>query len=167
MMELLNKSHVREFFDCGIPLLNDYLKSRAGQDVKRKLAACYVLTPKGSNKVLGYYTLSGTSIPLSDFPEKIRRKLPKSYINIPCTLIGRLAVDNSLKGQGFGKELLFDAIYRSSEAAKNVGSIAVVVDPIDNSAREFYNSMGFFELDDSGRMFMPIITLIQATQTKS
>ena len=43
MIELLNKKHNRKEFDCGKELLNNYLKNQAGQDVKRKLSACFVL----------------------------------------------------------------------------------------------------------------------------
>lgn len=42
MIELLNKKHNRNNFDCGNEILNNYLKNQAGQDVKRKLAACFL-----------------------------------------------------------------------------------------------------------------------------
>jgi hypothetical protein len=93
MIELLAKKHDRNDFDCGKELLNTYLKNRAGQDIKRKLSACFVFAEKEANCIRGYYTLSNNSIPLSCFPEQIKRKLPSSYHSIPTTLLGRLAVD--------------------------------------------------------------------------
>lgn len=55
MIELLNKKHNLKNFDCGKELLNSYLKNQAGQDVKRKLSACFVLNDVETNIVKGYY----------------------------------------------------------------------------------------------------------------
>ncbi len=35
--------HRRDEFDCGVPALNDYLRERAGQDMRRHAAGCWVL----------------------------------------------------------------------------------------------------------------------------
>jgi hypothetical protein len=78
MIELLDKRHNRKDFDCGKELLNNYLKNQAGQDVKRKLSACFVLIENETNIIKGYYTLSNNSIPLNNFSEQIQKKLPKS-----------------------------------------------------------------------------------------
>ena len=159
MIELLDKKHNRKDFDCGKELLNSYLKNQAGQDVKRKLSACFVLTEKETNNIKGYYTLSNNSIPLSSFPEYIQKKLPQSYILIPTTLLGRLAIDNKYQGKGIGKILLIDALKRSYEISEKIGSFAVVVDPIDNEAESFYKKYDFIKLPDSEKMFIATRTL--------
>lgn len=154
MIELLDKKHNRENFDCGKELLNNYLKTQAGQDIKRKLSACFVLSEKGTNTIQGYYTLSNNSIPLSSFPEKIQKKLPKSYTSIPTTLLGRLAIGKNHQGKGIGKILLIDALKKSYEISQEIGSYAVVVDPIDEEAEEFYKKYDFIKLPDSKKMFI-------------
>jgi GNAT superfamily N-acetyltransferase len=159
MLELLHRGHDRERFDCGKDLLTNYLKYQASQDVKRKLAACFVLADSNSGRIKGYYTLSNSSIPLSSFPESIRKKLPPSYNLIPTTLLGRLAIDLQDQGKGIGKVLLVDALKRCYEISKELGSFAVVVDPIDSEAIEFYRKYGFILLPDSGKMFIAIKTL--------
>jgi GNAT superfamily N-acetyltransferase len=159
MIELLAKKHDRNDFDCGKELLNTYLKNRAGQDIKRKLSACFVFTEKETNFIRGYYTLSNNSIPLSSFPEQIKRKLPSSYHSIPATLLGRLAIDKKFQGKGLGKILLIDALKRSYELSKEIGSFAVVVDPIDEEAELFYAKYDFIKLPDSEKMFIAIRTL--------
>ena len=159
MIELLDKKHKRNEFDCGKELLNNYLKVQAGQDIKRKLSACFVLADKETDCIQGYYTLSNNSIPLSCFPEPIKRKLPQSYDSIPTTLLGRLAVDRKFKGKGLGKILLIDAMRRSYELSKEIGSFAVVVDPIDREAELFYERYDFIKLPDSEKMFIAIKTL--------
>ncbi|MEN2434280.1 GNAT family N-acetyltransferase [Weeksellaceae bacterium A-14] len=159
MIEVLDKKHNKNEFDCGKELLNNYLKNQAGQDIKRKISACFVLSESDTNLIQGYYTLSNNSIPLSDFSEKIQKKLPKSYTSIPTTLLGRLAIDIKSQGKGIGKILLIDALKRSYEIAKEIGSFAVVVDPIDEEAEKFYQKYGFIKLPDSEKMFIAMNTL--------
>lgn len=159
MIELLGIVHNRVDFDCGKELLNKYLKTQAGQDVKRKLSACFVLSDKETNIIKGYYTLSNNSIPLSSFSEKIQKKIPKSYTSIPTTLLGRLAIDIKYQGKGIGKILLIDALKRAYEISLEIGSFAVVVDPIDVEAERFYKKYDFIKLPDSGKMFITIKTL--------
>lgn len=161
MIELLDKKHSRDDFDCGKELLNNYLKNQAGQDIKRKLSACFVLAESTSDQILGYYTLSNNSIPLSSFPEHIQKKLPRSYISIPTTLLGRLAIDTKYQSKGIGKILLIDALKRSYEISQEIGSFAVVVDPIDEEAEKFYEKYDFIKLPDSGKMFISMKTLTQ------
>ncbi|MBS1645007.1 MAG: GNAT family N-acetyltransferase [Bacteroidetes bacterium] len=159
MIELLDKKHNRDDFDCRKELLNNYLKHHAGQDLKRKLSVCFVLSEPDTNIIQGYYTLSNNSIPLSHFPENIQKKLPKSYLSIPTTLLGRLAIAKKQQGKGIGKILLIDALKRSYEIAQTIGSFAVVVDPIDKEAELFYAKYDFIKLPDSKKMLIATKTL--------
>ncbi len=149
----LDNQYNKSDFSCGNVLLDNYIRKQAKQDVKRKLAACFVL-PDESNNIKGYYTLSNAGIPSEVIPEAIRKKLPRAYTSLPVTLLGRLAISENYKGQGLGKFLLIDALKRSFEASKVIGSIAVVVDPIDENAIRFYENFGFVLLSDSGKMFL-------------
>jgi len=159
MIELLDKKHNRKDFDCGKELLNDYLKTQAGQDVKRKLSACFVLADSETKVIQGYYTLSNNSIPLSSFSEQIQKKLPKSYDSIPTTLLGRLAIDKKYQGKGIGKIILIDALKRSFGISNEIGSFGIIVDPIDEEAKGFYQKYDFIELLNSGKMFIATQTL--------
>ena len=159
--EILSSRHRRSEFTCGNELLDNYLHKQANQDIKRKLSACFVLNDKEADLIKGYYTLSTNSIPQESIPIQIQKKLPGSYKSIPTTLLGRLAVDLRFQGQGVGKLLLIDALKRSFENSKTIGSFAVVVDPIDKDAENFYSKYGFIKLPDSGKMFLPMRTINQ------
>ena len=159
--EVLSGSHDKSTFSCGSNMLDTYLQRQANQDIKRKLAACFVIVETDTKIVKGYYTLSNSSVPLGLLPEKSQKKLPKAYKAIPTTLLGRLAIDQRFKGQGLGKILLIDALKRSYEISKSVGSYAVIVDPIDSSAEPFYDKYGFIKLNDSGKMLLPMKTIGQ------
>ena len=131
---------------------------QAKLDVNRKLAACFMLVD-ADNNVQGYYTLSSSSIPREELPDNVKAKLPPAYHNLPVTLLGRLAVDNTCKGQGLGAALLFDALKRSYSIISEIGSMAVVVDPIDEAAIKFYEKHGFARLPASGKMVISMDTI--------
>ncbi len=155
----LNASHKKKNFTCGKKLLDDYLHAQAKQDVKRRLSACFTLADEEDN-VQGYYTLSSASIERKLLPEEVIKKMPPSYENLPATLLGRLAIDTTCVGQGLGKLLLMDALKRSlNTSSSSVGSMAVIVDPIDQDAVKFYKKYGFILLPDSGKMFISMETL--------
>ena len=156
---LLAKHHPKNEFACGKEMLDVYLHHQANQDVKRKLSVCFVLIDNETGLIKGYYTLANHSIPLSSIPIHFQKKLPKSYKSIPTTLLGRLAVDIRFKRNGIGKILLIYALKRSYQIAKNIGSFAVIVDPIDFEAEQFYYKFEFVKLPDSGKMFLPMQTL--------
>ena len=87
--------------------------------------------------------------------------MPGAYDLLPVTLLGRLASDEKYKGAGLGKLLLVDALKRSCEVSRFIGSMAVVVDPIDKDAVPFYAKYGFVVLPDSKKMFLPMKTIEQ------
>jgi hypothetical protein len=152
---ILDKIHDRKDFKCGKDLLDRYIKEQANQDMKKNLSVCFVLFDN-AHVVKGYYTLSNSSIPQKDIPEEFSKKLPNSYTNIPVTLLGRLAVDVSIVGQRQGEYLLVHALKKSYEVAQQtIGSMAVIVDPMDETAIDFYEKYGFLLLD-SGKMFLPM-----------
>ncbi|WP_194766207.1 GNAT family N-acetyltransferase [Tamlana sp. I1] len=161
LSEPLNSSHKKSAFSCGKELLDTYIHKQANQDIKRKLSACFVINDANTNLIKGYYTLSNNSIPLEFIPARIQKKLPRTYHSIPTTLLGRLAIDDKFQGQGIGKLLLIDALKRSYDISKTIGSFAVVADPIDKEAESFYLKYGFIKLPDSGKMFLPMKTISQ------
>ena len=155
---LNTKTHNRNKFCCEVRPLTDYLKTQAGQDMKKELAACFVLIEGNDNIIKGYYTLTNAGLSKRDVPENYRKKIPDSY-NVPVTLLGRLARDITMKGRGAGEFLLMDALLRSYNVSKQIGSMAVVVDPINENAVKFYSKYGFIRLPDSGKMFLPMKTV--------
>jgi len=159
ILEILDKTHKRSDFDCGYPSLNNYIKTQASQDVKRDLSACWVLCGETDKVVVGYYTLSSHSIPMDDLPGEIIKGLPRGYKEVPAALLGRLAISNAYKGQRLGKFLLMDALHRCADLSDSIGTMAVIVDPIDETAVNFYKVHGFISLPASARMFIPVKTI--------
>lgn len=154
---LLNE-HIKKDFNSGNPLLDNYLKTQAKQDVNRDLSACFVLIDD-NNVVKGFYTLSASSVNKEMLPVELAKKLPPSYQTLPTILLGRLACDKSIKGQGYGEALLMNALKRSVQTSESVGSLALVVDPIDDQSKSFYKRYGFILLSGTGKMLLPMKTI--------
>lgn len=157
----IDKKYQRNHFDCGYAVLNDYLKKYARQNHEKGIAKTFVAIPySGELKIYGYYTLSASVIEFESLPDSYKRGIP-SY-PIPCMLIGKLAVDNSVKGQGLGSELLADAFYRAVRAAQEIAIYAVRVDAIDSQAQNFYLKHEFIPFtDNSYSLFLPMTTIIR------
>ena len=160
-VEPLGRQHDRSAFSSGVEPLDRYLREQVGQDARKRVAVPFVLREAKSNVVLGYYTLSALSVDVGAWPEAVTRKLPK-YPVVPATLLGRLAVDARLRGQGAGEHLLMDALRRALEASRQVASLAVVVDAKDDAAVSFYRRYGFIGFaDQPRRLFLPMAVIEQ------
>jgi GNAT superfamily N-acetyltransferase len=152
----LQKAHDRQFFDCGNESLNRYLREQARQDAEKRAAAPFVLTQPGSPAVLGFYTLSASLIPVRELPEELMRRLPR-YAQLPVTLLGRLAVDQTVGGKGAGEFLLTDALRRSLDGARQIAAMAVIVDAKDKHAESFYRHFNFLPFQQTPRrLFLPM-----------
>ena len=157
-VEPLGSRHDRAAFSCGVPALDTYLQKQAGQDLKKRAAVAFVITPDGRT-IAGYYTLSQYAVRLDVVPPEIAKKLPK-YPLVSATLLGRLAVSTAFRGQGLGALLLMDALYRVLTHGKEVASAGVVVDAKDAAALAFYKKYGFIELPRiERRLFLPMGTV--------
>jgi GNAT superfamily N-acetyltransferase len=162
-----SKKHDRSSFTCGVDSLDDYIKNRASQELKKLVSTPYVLTDSPERKVLGYYCLSSYSLakpPLcgiasTELEESTTKKLPK-YPLLPAIMLGRLAVDSEYQGKGYGDLLVADALKRSLALSKQLASFAVVVDAIDQGVAKFYQRHGFIEFpDDPLKFYLPVVTI--------
>lgn len=158
--EPLGPKHNRVAFSCGVVALDKYLQKQAGQDVSKRVAAAFVITPDGET-IAGFYTLSAHVVSLSDLPTNVAKKLPR-YPAVPATLLGRLAVSSEFRGRGIGELLLLDAFKRVLANTRQVASAVIVVDAKDDRAREFYLRHDFIPLpSQANRLFYPVKTLGQ------
>ena len=158
-VEPLGRQHDRTAFHCGADALDRYLKQQARQDADKRVAAPFVAVNPPNTRVLGYYTLSASVVTLTDLPDELTRKLPR-YPQLPVTLLGRLAVDQSARVQRLGEHLLLDALHRSLTHADEIAAMAVVVDAKDEAAAAFYRHFGFLTLQaQPSRLFVPMGTV--------
>ena len=160
-VEPLGRQHDRTAFHCGADALDRYLKQQARQDADKRVAAPFVAVNPPNTRVLGYYTLSASVVTLTDLPDELTRKLPR-YPQLPVTLLGRLAVDQSARVQRLGEHLLLDALHRSLTHADEIAAMAVVVDAKDENAAAFYRHYEFIPLQaQPRRLYVPMRVVAQ------
>jgi len=151
----LDALHDRTAFNCNCEPLDRYIRERVTQDVRRRIAACFVLAD--GQRIAGYYTLASASLLLADLPSNIGKKLPR-YPTVPAVRMGRLAVDQEFKGQGLGGALLADALDRAVRS--DIAAFALMVDAKSEAAAAFYRHHGFVALPESRfTLFLPLKTV--------
>lgn len=152
----LTAEHDLSAFDCGEPVLNDWLRHRALKNESR-FSRTYVVC--AGNRVVGYFCISAGSVERSATPGKVRRNAPDL---IPVSIIGRLAVSLDHAGKGLGADLLSDALRRIAVASQSIGIGAVLVQAKDEAAKRFYlRCAEFIEYpEDSRTLFLPIETVV-------
>jgi GNAT superfamily N-acetyltransferase len=160
--EPLQRSHDRGAFVCGVPALDEWFRTRAGQDQRRHVAQVFVALDEEG--VVGFYSLSMFTLTLESLPEGLAHKLPK-HEAIPAALIGRLARHKRAAGSGVGDLLLADAVTRVLAASESVAAFAIIVDAKDDRGRRFYESHGFTSLvSRPQRLFLLTATAVQALE---
>jgi ribosomal protein S18 acetylase RimI-like enzyme len=154
--EALSEGHDRTDFRCGDEALDRYFQTQVTQDIRRRIANCFVVVETASGLVAAYYTLSAASIPLIDVPPQEAKRLPR-YPTLPAVRIGRLAVDGRFQRRGLGELMLVNAVHRTMQDA--AAAFALLVDAKNDHAVAFYEKYGFRAVADKPRtLFLPLAT---------
>jgi GNAT superfamily N-acetyltransferase len=134
--------HDRGPFDSGSESLDRYFQQTAGQDVRRRVAYCFVAVSQDGD-VAGFYTLSAASVLVDQLPAERAKRLPR-YPLVPAILLGRLAVARSHQGKRLGAALVTDALMRATSS--DVAAHLLMVDAKDQTAARFYEHLEFGRL---------------------
>jgi ribosomal protein S18 acetylase RimI-like enzyme len=146
----------RTGFRCGEEALDRYFRTQATQDIRRRVANCFVVVEIASGIVAAYYTLSAASIPLVDLPTEVAKRLPR-YPTLPAVRVGRLAVDLRFQRRGLAELMLMNAVHRTLPDA--AAAFALLVDAKNDAAVAFYRKYGFRAIEGRPRtLFLPIET---------
>lgn len=147
----------RSTFSCGNEALNTYLLTQAGQDMKRRVAACFLAIDTATRAVAGYYTLSACHVQLADVASDWQKKLPR-YPVVPSARLGRLAIDAQYQGKKLGVALLSNAVVRVLRS--DIAAHMLVVDAKNDIAAVFYMHHGFRrDPHEPLRLYAPLATL--------
>lgn len=153
--EILNSQHDRQSFDCDNEALNRYLKQYANQYNKHGISKTYVLTMLDNpHKIVGFFSLSSLHIDPKQYQVELANLPPN--MEIPCILIGRLAIDKTYIGQGLSRLLLSHALHLVKQAFEIIAVSLVIVDAKNDELTLFYEKLGFTRIPNSLRLFLPV-----------
>ena len=154
--ETLGDGHDRAAFRCGDSAFDGYFQTQVTQDIRRRIANCFVMVETASSRVAAYYTLSAASIPLVDLPPDEAKRLPR-YPTLPAVRIGRLAVDQRYQRRGLGELMLMNTVHRTMRDA--AAAFALIADAKNDQAAAFYQRYGFRPIAGQPRtLFLPLAT---------
>lgn len=131
-------------FDCGEEALNTFLKEHLKRQHDGQILRGYALVSGDTvPRLLGYYTLSGSCFERGMLPSKTQqKKIP--YQNAPSVTLGRLAIDKSVQGQGWGEMLVAHAMRVVWGASKAVGIYGLFVEALNEKAKAFIFVWGLY-----------------------
>jgi GNAT superfamily N-acetyltransferase len=142
-LETLSRAHARGPFTSGQAQVDDWLRTRALQNQEKRLSVTKVLLDEAAT-LAGCYTLATGQVDFGDLPGEVTRRLPRRVL--PVAVLAWLGVSADRHGQGLGRLLLAQALRDCYEAGKAFAFIAVILDCINDAARDFYRHYDFEEL---------------------
>lgn len=132
-------AHLLDDFDCGEPVLNDWLQRRAMSNQASGASRTFVVLDQ-NQRVCGYYAMAAGAVSHRMASSSIRRNMPDP---VPVLVLARLAVAQHAQGEKLGAALLQDAVNRAVVVACNTGVRAVLVHALHERAKQFYEHYGF------------------------
>jgi GNAT superfamily N-acetyltransferase len=150
----LDVSHDVESFDCGVGLLNDFIRQRAQIDGPFTTSRTYVYA--GVNgRLLAYCSLRPGAVEAVFTRDDIRRRERRRVV--PVIVIARIAVEVAHQCRGLGTALLEQVILGCDRGAVVFGARAAVATTSDERARSFFQGYGFEPFpDDAYLLFLPL-----------
>lgn len=157
----LTEEHDVSQFDCGKDVLDKWLQTKAHSADKGMTSRTYVWVYEGDPAVKAYYAIAPTSVNRAE--DGLSSGAAGGMQTVPAFLLAKFALDTSLQGQGYGSDLLVDAVSRIMGAAQVSGGRLIVVDAIDDDAFNFYKKYDFIPVKNTpGRLVMKMTTALQA-----
>lgn len=159
------ESHDRAAFSCGVAQVDNFFRRTANKLAKADNLRVFVLTGP-DDALIGFYALNAHAIDYQELPARFARTRPR-HGSIPASYISMIGVDERFAGQGFGGDLLIDALTRIVRAADEIGIAVVILDVLDCGDPELverrlklYTGYGFLPLPSNPlRLFLPIATV--------
>ena len=157
VIERISKLHNFKDFSCGEPSLDNYLRNWGVRNTQNDFSTTYVLCPRGTKEVIGYYSLCASSIRSCRLPEV--KSAPR---NIPTVLLGRIALRHDFRGQGLGEILLIHVFRETLLVSTKISVWGLELDAINESVKQWYQNFGFMEIiDEPLHLYIEIETLRQ------
>lgn len=161
-------------FDCREPTLTEFLQKEATVYISRGFCSLWVSTIRGSRKVIGYFTLSCSSIRPSELLSILRDQFSFPKHSVPVILLGKVARAKCLDGERFGEhgmkagEFLVDlALAEAWKSSQHIASIGVILHAANDKLANYYESgWGFSQyakVNPDGRVPM-IMTMEQISK---
>jgi ribosomal protein S18 acetylase RimI-like enzyme len=158
--------HDRAAFSCGVDQVDNYFKKTANKLAQANNVRVFVMKRISDDQVIGFYATNAHAVDYAELPPKYARTRP-GHGAIPAAYISMMGVDERFAGNGFGGDLLVDALQRLEGVSADTGMAVIMLDVLDcgtpaNVERrlKLYESYGFIPLPSNPlRLFLPTETV--------
>jgi len=160
-VELDVACHDTQGFNCGLTLLDDFLRKKAATHRELRISKTMVLpalipSSGGKYPIESFFTITQTVVKRDTLPAALAKPLPP--YPVPASMIPCLAVAKQSQGQGLGKITVVRSLELLLKASKTVPSYAVIIKPYDERAEKLYKSFDFLELNEEF-LWLPMATV--------
>lgn len=154
--------HDRAAFSCGVEQVDNFFRKTANKLAQVDNLRVFVMSsPEGD--LIGFHALNAHSVDYAGLPKKFARTRP-GHGSIPAAYISMIGVDQRFAGNGYGGDLLVDALTRIARASEDLGIAVVMLDVLDcgdpervEKRRRLYTGYGFAPLPSNPlRHFLPL-----------
>jgi GNAT superfamily N-acetyltransferase len=144
VVERISADHALDAFDCGKPVLNEWLKRWALTNDQNDSSRVFLLVENGD--VVGYTALTMGSVIKDDAPASLVARLPGYPVG--AVVLARFAIDQRRQGEGYGLYLFGRSVMFAVQAGSVAAARLLIVDALDEDAAGFYRQFGFKELPE-------------------
>lgn len=137
----LAAAHLLDEFACGETSLDEWLRRRALANQLSGASRTFVVADQ-AGRVYGYYAMAAGAVSHQTATGSVRRNMPDP---VPVMVLARLATDHRAQGIKLGAALLQDAVNRAVTVSQNAGVRALLVQALNERAKQFYTHYGFQE----------------------
>ena len=95
-------------------------------------------------RIAGFYTVATGQVDFGDLPPHLTKRLP--HRGLPIAVLAWLGVDHRAAGRGLGRLLLASALRDCYDAGRTFAFVAVILDCVNDFAKDFYKQWDFREL---------------------
>ncbi len=144
-------------FTCGTrpgaAEINEYLHTRAMTEQSSGISSVTVainpVAVQDADVIIGFFTLSPLSIPLSSAVLNAVGMAGAPYRSIGGYLLGRLGVAKRYQGNNYGAALIASAVKTARRAREETGGVFLAVDAKSDVLTRWYKKLefGFVQLD--------------------
>ena len=164
------RTHDWTDFSCGVPQIDNYLKSTAKKGSKADVVRIWVVID-AKNNIVGFYGVNTHAVDVKEMPASYQKKVMKHGL-LPAAFIAMIGVDEKYQGNRLGSALVVDALNRIARASNEIGTCVIMLDVFDDGnpdavtrRKTYYERFGFVPLPDQPlRLFMPVATAREVSE---
>ncbi len=142
-IRLLDKNHKREKFECGESRIDNWFLVNSWKEQKQGRSRVYCLADNETNFVIGFYNLTFIAWDYDNANNVVGTKSESKGSPLPSVYLPRIGVRTECARQGYGGDLIRDALQKSVEISRIASIRTLSLHAINEEKAQWYTKFGF------------------------